>query len=299
MRLFFRSTSITLKSESLGERLAIVSELSKLRLAALVVFSAIMGYFIAGPSGNLGSLLALTIGGTLVTGGANAFNQVLERVSDAVMQRTMSRPLPQARISTSGAVLLALIMTSCGFLVLLLYCNPLSAVLSLCSLALYVFVYTPLKKKTPLAVFVGAIPGAMPPLLGWVAAKNSVDLEAILLFFLQFLWQFPHFWAIAWRLHEDYQRAGIYLLPLHGGPSVANARLIFLYALFTVPAALLPYVFRFYGLGSMLCIACLGLAYAWPAWKLVKTGEPRDALHVLYASFFYLPLMQIFWLLNF
>lgn len=291
-------TSVSVKDSSWGARVAVVSELSKLRLASLVVLSAVFGYFIARPVFDWRVFLGLLMGGTLVTGGANAFNQVLERVADAVMQRTQNRPLPRQRISTSGAVWLALLMTGGGFTVLWWFCNPLTAYLSLLSWALYVWVYTPLKTRTPLAVFVGAVPGAMPPLLGWVAARGILGLEAYLLFLLQFLWQFPHFWAIAWRLHDDYQKAGIYLLPLRGGPSRENARIILFYTLLSIPAALLPFVFGMYGTFSMAGIALLGIMYAWPAWKLTQSGDARHALQLLYASFLYLPLMQLLWLLN-
>lgn len=291
-------TSISVKESSWGTRVVVVSELSKLRLASLVVLSAVFGYFIARPVFDWRVFLGLLLGGTLVTSGANTFNQILERVTDGVMLRTQNRPLPRQRISVSGAVWLALLLTGGGFSVLWWLCNPLTAYLSLLSWALYVWVYTPLKTRTPLAVFVGAVPGAMPPLLGWVASRGYLGLEAYLLFLLQFLWQFPHFWAIAWRLHDDYQKAGIYLLPLRGGPSQENARIILLYTLLTIPAALLPFVFGIYGTFSMVGIALLGLLYSWPAWKLAQSGDARHALHLLYASFLYLPLMQLLWLLN-
>ncbi|MCS6980965.1 MAG: heme o synthase [Flavobacteriales bacterium] len=291
--------SLSAEKDSLAARIKLLSELGKLRLALLVILSAAMGFFIADAGFSWSSLLGLLFGGLLVTGGANALNQVLERSSDALMERTRHRPLPEMRITPLGAWAIAFLMIAGGFLLLFFFCNSLTAFLSLLSAMLYTAAYTPLKKFTPIAVFVGAIPGAMPPLLGWVAARGHIGFEALLLFVLQFFWQFPHFWAIAWRLHDDYARAGIYLLPLRGGPSRQNAWIVLLYTLLTVPAALLPYVFGFYGLGSAVLIALLGVAYAWPAWRLTQTLDDRYALRLLYASFLYLPSMQLAWWANF
>ena len=290
--------SVGSKIVKLTQLAGAAAELSKLRLASLVVLSAIFGYLIANSEFNFSSFIGLLMGGTLVTAGANAFNQIIERATDAVMLRTMKRPLPQNRLSTQAAVCISIALTLGGFLILYWQTNPYCALLSVLSSAVYVFVYTPLKKKTPLAVIVGAIPGAAPPLLGWVAVKGFVGLEAVLLFFLQFLWQFPHFWAIAWRLHEDYARAGIYLLPLRGGPSRENAMIVLVYTLLLIPGAVVPYVFGFYGLLSMAGILLLGVGFSLLAYWLVKNPEPKAALYLLYGSFFYLPFMQLLWYLN-
>jgi protoheme IX farnesyltransferase len=192
--------------------------LVKMRLASLVVFSAAISFLLAPSSTFIWSkFLSLILGGFLVTGSSNAFNQIIERDLDKLMNRTHDRPLPAGRMSVNEALWLASITGLVGLSILWLYINPLSAFLGLLALMLYTLVYTPLKRVTPFAVFVGAFPGAIPPMLGWVAATNNLDLVAWILFTIQFIWQFPHFWAIAWVLDDDYKKAGFKMLPSPGG----------------------------------------------------------------------------------
>src|SRR5260221_625236 len=167
-------------------------------------------------------MLVLT-GGMLVTASSNGFNQVIERDTDKLMNRTSGRPLPGGRMNVSEGIISSLLMGTAGVLLLWIYINPLTGFLSLISLLLYTLLYTPLKKITPLAVFVGAIPGAMPPLIGWVAATGNIGPAALALYALQFIWQFPHFWSIAWVLDEDYQRAGFKMLPSPDGKGKRSA----------------------------------------------------------------------------
>jgi heme o synthase len=184
----------------------------KLRLASLVVLSAAIGYVIGAQEVDWKKMLMLILGGFLVTGASNGFNQIIERNLDKLMDRTQGRPLPQERMSVNESFIIAAIMGLMGIAILWIFMNPLSGVLGMLALILYTVVYTPLKQMTPFAVFVGAFPGAIPPLLGHVASTSGfgeIQFEAWLLFVMQFMWQFPHFWAIAWVLDEDYKKAGI------------------------------------------------------------------------------------------
>jgi len=189
----------------------------KMRLTSLVVFSAIFGYLIAAESVDWMSLIFLVLGGVLITGASNGFNQIIEKDLDKLMSRTNKRPLVTGRMSVIEAYWVASTAAFLGITILWFMLNPLSGVLGALALFLYVAVYTPLKQITPWAVFAGAFPGAIPPMLGYVAYSNSFGLEAGLLFALQFMWQFPHFWAIAWKADKDYAKAGFRLLPSKGG----------------------------------------------------------------------------------
>src|SRR5436190_16652519 len=201
------------KPVSIGAKLGDYAQLMKMRLSSLVVFSAAMGYLVAtGADFSWPQLWLLMLGGFLVTGSSNGFNQVLEKDLDKLMDRTTRRPLPDSRMSNAEASVASLLMGVGGVAILWVFMNPLTGILSLCSLLIYAFVYTPLKRITPFAVFVGAIPGAIPPMLGWVAARNQIGLQALILYAIQFIWQFPHFWAIAWVLDDDYKKAGFHLL---------------------------------------------------------------------------------------
>src|SRR5882672_10787078 len=193
-------------------------ELLKPRLSFLVAFSCAFGYGLA-TKGNVNwtILLMLTLGGFLLSGASVCINQIIERDLDKIMTRTMNRPIPTGRISVSEAKVFAAICFLISMIILLIFTNPLTVVLSFVSMVLYSFVYTPLKRVGPVAVFVGAIPGALPPLLGWVAATGSISHEAMIIFGIQFIWQFPHFWAIAWVADDDYKKAGFRLLPSGGG----------------------------------------------------------------------------------
>ncbi len=282
-------------------RLRIVAELFKLRLATLVVVSAAFGYLTGVGDVSFAQLLVLCVGGTLLTGGSNGLNQVWEREADQLMARTAGRPLPTARLSVTESIIWSGTAAILGVFLLWYFLNTASGVLGLLAFFIYVFLYTPLKKVTNLAVFVGAIPGAIPPMLGYVAATNDYGIEAGSLFAMQFMWQFPHFWAIAWVLHEDYQKAGYHLLPLREGKTSRSAFIILMYTLFMIPVSLMPAIFP---IGAPVCgpaaqaVAVLcGLGMAWYAFRLWRDRQPASAKRLMFASFFYLPAVQLaYWL---
>lgn len=277
-----------------------VAILFKLRLASLVVVSAVLGYLMGVPAGAFSwlSIVGLVIGGTLLTGASNALNQVLEVREDALMRRTGDRPLVRGTLSSNEAVLAAFIAGGIGTLMLWLLFGPLTGILGFISLFMYVALYTPLKQYSPWAVFVGAFPGAFPPMLGYVAATGQFGLGPGLLFAMQFMWQFPHFWAIAWVLDEDYRRAGFRLLPSAGGRDRSSAFLILLYTLFVIPVGMLPWVFGFTGMGAMVVAVLAGVVMLVPAWRLYQSRDVRDARKLMFASFIYLPIVQLAYVLD-
>lgn len=274
--------------------------LFKLRLASLVVLSAAFGYLFAIPAGSFSwvGLMGLCVAGTLLTGASNAFNQVLEVREDALMKRTADRPLVKGVLSSSEAVIAAFLAAGVATLMLWLQFGALTSILGFLSLFMYVALYTPMKKVTSWAVFVGAFPGAFPPMLGYVAAMGRFDLGAGLLFAMQFIWQFPHFWAIAWVLDEDYRRAGFKLLPGGGSPDGKSAALILLYTLFVIPVGMLPWVFGFTGIAAMVVAVLGGLVMVVPAVRLFLTRDKKDARRLMFASFLYLPMVQLAYVLD-
>jgi protoheme IX farnesyltransferase len=274
--------------------------LTKLRLSALVIISALFGYLIAlkGALVDWSVLVGLMVGGALVTMGANGMNQVLERVSDALMDRTRNRPIPAGRMGFREGWFVSMALGLLGFVVLWYTTHAVTAILSIASLLVYVLVYTPMKRMTSIAVFVGAFPGAVPPLLGWVAATGSISHEALVLFFLQFIWQFPHFWSIAWRLEEDYKKGGFYLLPFNGGRDRKNAFQILLYTFFLLPMSWLPYYFGYMTLLGGGLLFGLSVLFLWPSVVLYFSLKNSAATQLMFASFFYLPLLLIIYLLN-
>ncbi len=281
-------------------KLADYAQFTKLRLASLVVFSAVIGYFVGvnhnGGSADWIQLAALIVGGFLVTGASNGFNQVIERDLDKLMPRTQNRPLPRGRMTVREGVLLASLMGIAGVAILYVYTNPLGAILGATALVLYAAVYTPMKRVTPFAVFVGAFPGAIPPMLGCVAATGgfgSIAIPALLLFAIQFMWQFPHFWAIAWVSHEDYQKAGFHLLPSPGGRDKSSAFQTVVYTLMMLPVSLLPLLFGLSSLIPSLVVLAMGIVFLWQAWKLYQDCEVRSAQRLMFGSFIYLPVVQL------
>ncbi len=275
-------------------------DLMKFRLSALVTFSAVFG-FILGDSGVVFSwpgFIGLMIGGFLISGASGAANEILERDLDKVMKRTQNRPLPLNLISLKEAYWFTGSVAVLGIAVLWIFTNPLTTVLGIVSMILYVFVYTPLKKVGPIAVFVGAIPGAMPPLLGWTAATGSISYEALIIFGIQFIWQFPHFWAIAWVSDEDYKRAGFKLLPSGGGKDLNTAIQIMIYTLFLLPLGLLPTYFGFTGINSGIVATICGVLFLAQTFSLMRDFSHRSALKIMFGSFLYLPIVQIAYLLD-
>ena len=282
------------------ERLRLYVELLKPRLSFLVAFSSIFGY-VLGSTGTLNwtSLLMLGLGGFLISGASVTINQILEKDLDRLMTRTQDRPLPAQKIKMIEANWVAMITGLIGMILLVKFTNPLTVVLSMVSLLLYSFVYTPLKRVGPIAVFVGAIPGAFPPLLGWVAATGTIGYEALVLFGIQFIWQFPHFWAIAWVSHEDYQKAGFKLLPAGGKKDFHTAIQIMIYTLFLLPMGLLPAKFGITGINSALVVTICGVLFLTQTLLLMRDclkegDQPRkSALKIMFGSFIYLPVVQI------
>lgn len=264
---------------------------SKLRLASLVVFSALCGYLMAADKTDWRNLALLLIGGFLVTGSSNGFNQIIERIPDSLMKRTQNRPLPQNRMSLKEALIIASVMGLSGVILLYLI-NPLSALLGAIALMLYTVVYTPLKKETPFAVFVGAFPGAVPPMLGYIAFTGALDLNVWILFAVQFIWQFPHFWAIAWKLDDDYKLAGFKMLP-SGNRDKSSGYLILVYTLMMIPVSLLPVFFGLSGYKSGIVILIAGIIFLIQAIKLFNTLSPEAASKLMFTSFFYLPVVQV------
>jgi protoheme IX farnesyltransferase len=281
-------------------------KLVKFRLTFLVVFSASISYLIgsqiittANPNGviNWGNWAKLIIGGFLITGAANGFNEIIEKDLDRLMTRTADRPLPAGRMNNGQALVISLLMGVCGTY-LLGSLNLLTGFLSVFAIILYAFVYTPLKQKTPISVFVGAIPGALPPLIGYVAANPTIDQIALILFGIQFMWQFVHFWAIAWVLDDDYKLAGFRLLPT-GKRDRASAVVTFIFALALVPVSILP---TYYGHGgfyvggvSLIC----SLIFLYQSFVLMRTLEIKSARQLMFGSFIYLPVVQLMFLFDF
>jgi protoheme IX farnesyltransferase len=286
------ATSVLAQNDS--KRIAHFFALLKFRLSLFVVFSGLFGYFIAEGTAQTDwkKVTLFTLGSFLITAAANIINQMMEVRSDKLMKRTEGRPLPTGKVSIEEALILTVVMMIVGSALLFIFVNPLTAALTLFSLILYAFVYTPLKQISTLAVFVGAFPGALPPLIGWVAARGELHHYALLIFAVQFIWQFPHFWAIAWLGDEDYTRAGLKMLP-KSGKSPATALQILTYNLFLVPIGLMPWYFGLSGIVSAIVATLMALLFMLPALELIRTGERKAALKLMFASFFYLPVVQI------
>ncbi len=283
----------------MGEFIQDFKNLVKLRLTLLVVFSASICFLIG--EHYEGSIhwvnwIKLIVGGFLVTSAANGFNEIIEKDLDKLMARTSDRPLPSGRMTTGQALVLSLFMGIAGTF-LLGSLNLLTGILSVFSIFLYAFVYTPLKRKSPIAVFVGAIPGALPPLIGYVASNGKIDLIALVLFGIQFVWQFPHFWAIAWVLDDDYKKAGFRLLPTTHRDKI-SAIVTFVTTLILIPVSLLP---TFYGFGGNLIgmvSLVMGLIFAYQAFVLVQKLDVKSARKLMFGSFIYLPVVQLVLLFN-
>lgn len=273
-------------------------KLLKFRLSFTVAFSSAIGYILGFPNASYISIALVMLGGLLVTGAANIINQIIERDLDSMMKRTAKRPLPTGQVSVTEAVVFTVILAVSGLALLGLYFNMLTAALSLLSLVLYGFVYTPLKRISPICVFVGAIPGGMPPLIGWVAATGIIGAEAWILFGIQFIWQFPHFWAIAWVLDDDYKKAGFKMLPMEGGKNLKTAIQIMIYTLVLIPLSLLPLQFGMTGTTSALIAVVCGVLFLAQTFYLMRTCSKKAAMSIMFGSFLYLPIVQIAFVLD-
>ena len=268
-------------------------QLLKFRLSITVAFSSAIGFMLGRPSFTWLEVLLVTLGGLLVTGSANTINQILEKEFDKLMKRTAKRPLPTGTLSVNEAIGFVIVTGVAGLALLGMYFNTLTAVLSLISLILYGFVYTPLKRISPICVFVGAIPGGLPPLIGWAAATGVLGTEAWVLFGIQFIWQFPHFWAIAWVLDDDYKKAGFKMLPTAGGKDLKTAFQIMTYTLLLIPLGMLPMQLGMTGSTSAIIAVICGVLFVMQTLYLMRTCTKKAAMNIMFGSFLYLPIVQI------
>jgi len=269
-------------------------------LSISVVFSSLAGYALGAETISVITLFLLAIGGYFMVGASNAYNQIIERDLDALMDRTKNRPIPAGRMSVNTAFIIATSFTVLGLITLYII-NPKTAMYGAISIFLYTSVYTPLKTKTPLSVFVGALPGAIPFMLGWVAARNEFGIEPGTLFAIQFFWQFPHFWAIGWFLHEDYKKAGFFMLPT-GQPDKKTARQIILYTVCTIIVSVLP-VFGFTGdlrlsIVGAIVVFGLGILMLHYAIRLYKLRTIKAAKQLMLSSVFYITMLQIIYVVD-
>lgn len=272
------------------QRLRHYMAFSKMRLSLLVVVSALSGYLFNGGDSGL-EIFYLMLGGSLLTAASNGANQIWERNIDKLMKRTQNRPLPLGNMSVREAYIVVVFCLLTGLFLLSLL-NWASVGLGLVAFVSYVFMYTPMKRKTPWAVFVGAFPGAIPPMLGAIAATGEFGFIPGILFFVQFCWQFPHFWAIAWVIDEDYKAGGFSLLPSKSGKSKSSAFQIVLYSLALIPFSLLPWWLGMTSNITMIVVVILGGWFFLLAYKLFLSLEDKDAKKLMFASFIYLPIIQ-------
>ena len=277
-----------------------LKQLTKFGLSLSVVFSSVAGYFLAADAVDVKTVLLLAVGGYCMVGASNAYNQIIERGPDAVMKRTMNRPIPAGRMSANTALIIAVTLTILG-LVILYNINERTALFAAISIFLYTSAYTPLKPITPLSVFVGAIPGAIPFMLGWVAATGEFGIEPGILFMIQFFWQFPHFWAIGWLQFDEYKKAGFNLMPT-GEKNKKASRLIIIYTVFMLIVSIFP-VFRQTGdlyllpLSAVIIFA-LGLVMLYYGVQLHKKQNNLMARKLMLSSVLYITLIQIIFVID-
>jgi protoheme IX farnesyltransferase len=275
-------------------------EITKIRLSLSVVFSSIAGYLLGATVVDARTLILLAFGGYFMVGASNAYNQIIEKDLDALMDRTKNRPIPAGRMTVNTAFIIAVSFTILGIISLYII-NPRTAMYGAISIFLYTSVYTPLKTRTPLSVFVGAIPGAIPFMLGWVAARNDFGIEAGTLFALQFFWQFPHFWAIGWFLFDDYKKGGFFMLPTRKRDKGTAVQII-MYTIWTIIVSIIP-VFGFTGDLSLsivgaIVVLILGLVMLYYAFVLFKKRTSKVAKQLMLASVLYITLVQIVYVID-
>ncbi|OYU82232.1 MAG: protoheme IX farnesyltransferase [Flavobacterium sp. BFFFF1] len=303
MKTVLSATSTTISVKSIFTDF---KEITKAGLAISVVFSSIAGFILGVPNFaaiNLTTLVMLAVGGYCMVGASNAYNQIIEKDLDALMDRTKNRPIPSGRMSTTQAFFVASLLTVAGLIIL--YCiNPKTAMFGAVSIFLYTSIYTPLKTVTPLSVFVGAFPGAIPFMLGWVAATGDFGIEAGTLFLIQFFWQFPHFWAIGWFLYEDYEKAGFFMLP-SGKKDTTTALQVILYTVWLIAASLLPFVLPYFvytklslSIVGAALVFVLGLWMLYHAIRLYKIRTAKAAKTLMLASVAYITLLQMIYIFD-
>jgi heme o synthase len=282
------------EASTVSSKLKDYQQLMKFTLSFTVVFSSVVCYLLVpGVEFDGISVLLLFAGGLLVTGAANAINQIAEKDTDAIMKRTANRPLASGRMSVDEAATFSVVAAVFGIFILGLWFNWTAAGLSAFSLFLYGFIYTPLKKVHSIAVLVGAIPGALPCLIGWGAGDPDLGIGGWVMFALQFFWQFPHFWAIAWVAHDDYTRAGFRLLPSTGGPTRYAAVQAILYSVLLLPIGVLPFVLGMSGSVSLVIVAVANLAMLWQSIQLFRKMDVASARRVMFGSYIYLPVVLL------
>jgi protoheme IX farnesyltransferase len=285
-----QSSSFTIASKVRDYMLLI-----KFSLSFMVVFSAVVSYLLAPKivAFDWGMIILLFIGGLLVTGSANAVNQVVEKDTDAMMNRTAKRPVASGRMSTAEGWTFAIVAGLAGVFILWYFFNGLSAIIAAFSWFVYAFMYTPLKKVSAVSVLVGAVPGALPCLIGWAAGQDELTAGGWVLFAIQFFWQFPHFWAIAWIAHKDYSAAGFKLMPSVEGPTKYSAIQSVTYSLILVPVGVLPYLVGMSGMVSFWIVLVANLWMVWLCVKLYRKMEVKAARGVMFGSYIYLPVVLL------
>ena len=296
----FHLNSLTASSLNIGQIINDFFQLTKFRLSTSVVFSSLAGYLLASDKLETQVLLGLFFGGFAMVGASNAFNQLIEKNKDSLMIRTQNRPLPSGRMSNIVAATIATVLAVFGILILQ-YINFKTALFGALSIFLYTCVYTPLKSVTSLSVFVGAFPGAIPFMLGWVAATGSFGIEPGILFMIQFFWQFPHFWAIGWMVDEDYKNAGFKMLPT-GRPNKTTAFLIVFYSLWTIIISILPYT-KYSGdlnlsTHAAFALITIGGCFLYFALKLMQQKTKKAARNLMYASILYISFLQLIYVFD-
>lgn len=298
-----KTDTIYIDKPTIGKLLSLklkdIMELTKFRLSFLVVFSAVMAYLLANPfAADWLKITLLSLGGFLVTASSNTINQLIEKDTDKLMDRTKNRPLPAGRMKPIEAYLIAGFTGVIGIFILGVVFNPVSGLLGALALISYAFIYTPFKKISPVAVFIGAIPGSMPLLIGWTAATGTIGLGGILLFTIQFFWQIPHFWSIAWLLNEDYQKAGYHLLPSSDGKNRTTALQNIPYLVCLIAVSTLPYAFGFTGIISLAISLIAGLFFLIKGIQLATDISDKSARSLMFASFMYIPVVFIAFVLD-
>lgn len=289
--------ALTIRQIVMG-RLRDYAQLAKVTLSLWVVFSALFGFVFAKGQASFFNFLYLALGGFLITGASNTLNQIFEVETDRLMKRTANRPLPTGRIQIMEALLWAGVQTVCGTILLWFKFNGMAAFLGLLSLVSYAMIYTPMKRVGSIAVFVGAIPGALPPMIGAVAATGGLSVEAVWLFVFQFVWQFPHFWAIGWVGFNDYKKAGFHLLPSYIGRDSITAINAIVYCVILLVVSVLPMVMNMQYAITTFIIVLLGLGFTYYAIQLLFNQNDKMAKALMFASIAYLPLVQILYIIG-
>lgn len=293
-----KTESLNINNVSFGKSISLkmkdILELTKFRLSFLVVFSAVMSYLLAIQSPiNWTNVSLLFLGGFLITGSSNAINQLIEKDIDKLMKRTQNRPLPTGRMKVVEATLIAGVFGVSGVFILGFIFNPLSGLIGALALISYAFIYTPFKRISPAAVFIGAVPGSMPLLIGWTAATGTIGIGGVILFAIQFFWQIPHFWSIAWLLDDDYKKGGYHLLPTTEGKNRTTALQNIPYLCCLIAVSMLPYALGITGKISLVISLITGFYFLIKGIQLATDISDESAKKLMFASFIYIPVVFI------